>query len=323
MIRWTVAVVLALVLSSSGGAQQIGPSAPSTIPSSALASITARNVAAEQRAPLPYDSPSGHIFFRVKIGGQESWGMLDTGSTASIIDVDLAKAGGLTLEPHERPILIPGGTMARWHANQVSVLLPGQAELEYSRLAATDLGMLRISSKRPVGFILGLDLLSRFFVIVDPDKQVLRFAPTGLFKPSPHFRAVPLRGGKPVVEFDIGGKLLLATLDTGKNGDLDVQPTLWSRYVPADLGIGTTSTIALDGKLTVSKKAILPQVDLGPVRMSGVQVTERALPESWEQGSLGMGILGRFRFVIDINAQTLWLAPRSAVGASHQSLQSR
>jgi hypothetical protein len=279
-------------------------------------SITARAVKPEQRAPLAYESPSGHIFFRVKIAGQDSWGMLDTGSSASIVDVNVAKAAGLAAEPDERPISVPGGTMARWNASHVSILLPGQAELEYSRLPVTDLGVLRVSAQRPVGFILGQDLLSRFAVIVDPDKQVLRFAPSGLFKAPPQFRAVPLREGKPQVELGIGGQLMLATIDTGKNGDLDIQPALWGRYVPAGLAIGTTSTMALDGKLTRTKKAILPQVDLGPVRLSGVQITERALPQSWEQGSVGMGILGRFRFVLDLNARALWLAKRSTAGAA-------
>ena len=314
MIHWAVAVVLALSSSSNGGARQTSVPVPSTIPSPARVAITARPVPPEQRAPLAYESPSGHIFFRVKIAGQDSWGLLDTGASSSIVDVNVAKAAGLGPQPAERPVSIPGGTMARWHVSHVSVLLPGQAGLEYGRLPVTDLGMLRVSAQRPIGFILGQDLLSRFVVIVDPDKQVLRFAPSGLFRAPPHFRAVPLREGKPQVELGIGGQLMLATIDTGKNGDLDIQPTLWSRYVPAGLAIGTTSTMALDGKLKQTKKATLPEVDLGPVRLSGVQITERALPQSWAQGSIGMGILSRFRFVVDLNARTLWLAPRSAAG---------
>ncbi len=316
MIRYALltAVLLALPCSAAQlGAAGAQPSSPA--PTGPLA-IRALQVARADRAPLAYEEPGGHVLFRVSIAGKPSWGMLDTGASHSLIDTDFARASGLVPIDDDTPIQTPLGDMTRSHVDAASVLLPGQMTLNYERLYATNLKALRVPAQRPVDFVLGQDLLNRFFVIVDPDKKTLVLAPSGLFKPSAQFQSIALKNGKPQLELRVDCRPVLVMIDTGKNGDLDLRPTAWERYVPASLPVGRALAMAANGKVARTPKAVLPRADFGPVGLTDVEVTQRASPQAWGDGSIGMGVLSRFRFVIDIHAGALWIAPRAGAPPS-------
>lgn len=121
----------------------------------------------------------------------------------------------------------------------------------------------------------------------------------------------------PQIEVTVGNEKVVVSMDTGFNGHLDLTPAAWQRIVPKDAATGTRFTTGADGKTYVKKTALLPEIAIGSLRMTDVEVGESPLLGEGD-GLLGMGILGKFRFALDIKMGKLWVSsiPLPNTGAS-------
>jgi predicted aspartyl protease len=303
----TLLLITALVLED--GAATATPPTPapqSSVPQGdgkGTFKFNARFVPKEQRAPVVYESPTGAILFRAKIADREVWAMLDTGASYSLMDIELARAAGLTIGSEEKPIKTSRGEMMMRRVSDVSILIPGQFEARYSPLAAVDMSAVSAVIGRKIEFVLGPDFLSAMVLAVDPSKRTFQLAPSGAFKAPPGSKTITLQNGK--IEVTIGNEKALVKIDTGYNGQLNLTPTAWERIVPKDAATGTAIHTGAEGRSYAKKAVLLPEIEIGSIRMTDVLVSE--WPDRPEDGVLGTGLLGKFRFALDIKMGMLWL----------------
>lgn len=309
-------LITALALEDGAAATTPPASAPESSVSQGDGKVTfkVRVVPKEQRAPVAYESPSGGIFFKANLAGRDVWAMLDTGASYSLMDVELARGAGLTIGSEQKPIKTPRGEMMMRRVSDVSILIPGQFEAGYSMLAAVDMGAASAVIGRKIEFVLGLDFLSALVLVVDPSKRTFQFAPSGAFKAPPGVRTISLQNGKPQIEVTIGNEKALVNIDTGYNGQLDLTPAAWARMVSKDASTGTAISSGAEGQSYAKKTVLLPEIEIGSIKMTDVLVGES--PARSGDGVLGTGILGRFRFALDIKMGMLWLGSAPPPSAS-------
>lgn len=316
MSHLTLLLITALALED--GAATTTPPAPAPQTSAPQADgkvkFNLRFVPKEQRAPVAYESPTGGILFRANIAGRDVWAMLDTGASYSLMDIELARSAGLTIGSEEKPIKTSRGEMMMRRVSDVSILIPGQFEARYSPLAAVDMGAASAVLGRKIEFVLGPDFLSALVLSVDPSKRTFQLAPSGAFKAPPGSKTISLQNGKPQIEVMIGNEKALVKIDTGYDGQLNLTPAAWERIVPKDAATGTAINSGAEGRTYANKTVLLPEIEIGSIRMTDVLVGE--WPERPEDGVLGMGLLGKFRFALDMKMGTLWLASSTPPSAS-------
>jgi hypothetical protein len=109
---------------------------------------------------------SNFLVIPVKIGGETFTGMLDTGSSCSIIDRSLRQLLGTTSEQHS--IHTPGGkrSLPFFEAPEIEFgRRPAKVKLE--KVTSVDLAAFRRFSKRDFQLILGMDALKQFAIKLD------------------------------------------------------------------------------------------------------------------------------------------------------------
>src|SRR5690606_36585416 len=97
---------------------------------------TVRSVPKEQRAPLIYEVSDNRIFFRANVAGEDVWAMLDTGASQTLIDIEFARAAGLSIGSEEKAVRTSRVDLPTWRVFDVPILIPGQFEADHPRLAA-------------------------------------------------------------------------------------------------------------------------------------------------------------------------------------------
>lgn len=266
-----------------------------------------RAVPEAQRAPVVYQSRHGYLLFRASVAGRDVWAMVDSGTTSSAIDLGLAREAGVRMGAAGRPQKTPDGQLASRSAHDVAVRIPGQLEGRIARLNALDLsGMTRLLGQR-VGLLLGQEFLRGMALRVDPEARTFWLAPTGSFGGGEGFHVLDLRNGRPQVEIGVGSERLLVTIDTGYNGQLDLTPATWRRIIAGGASRPAISADAT-GAFARTKAAVLPEVRMGAIRFADVRVRERDALAYWGDGSIGMGLLGRGPFTLDLGRGKLWVA---------------
>ena len=105
----------------------------------------------------------------------------------------------------------------------------------------------------------------------------------------------------------MGGKALNLMIDLGYNGDIALTPQAWDALSlnkrPATFGKGAN----LNGSVYDVKFVKLPSVGIGPMTVNNVSASLRPLRAEDGDGILGLGVLRRFDFALDVKARKLWL----------------
>jgi predicted aspartyl protease len=280
------------------------------VPASAEQPRPLRPVLGDQRAPVAFEFSNGVILFKAKVGDREVDAMLDTGATGSLVDIEFARTASLSIMGKPGKVNTSRGDMPVWPVTGVTVLIPGQFEVDFPVLGGVDMAPARLATKRKVSFVLGADFARNFALIVDPSKNVFFFMPSGRFK-SPESVKISLLSGKPHFEVHVGGEKAPVLIDTGFNGQLTLAPEAWTRMIPAGTPTGTAISADATGKPHATEAVVLRLVQLGTLHLDNVE-TARSSSATPGVGKIGMGILKRFRFALDIKAGSFWLAPLPA-----------
>jgi predicted aspartyl protease len=291
--------------------------APATEPVTATKG-TGRFVPKDQRAPVAYETTNGLILFKASVAGREVWANLDTGATRTLIDIELARAAGLGLAPAKETINTPHGQVAMQRlTDEVSILVPGQIETRHPGLAAVDMTEASKIFGRKIELVIGQDFLKPLAILIDPSRKSFQFAPSGAFRPPPGAIEVSLLAEQPPrIEVTVGEEKTIVTIDTGSMGNLALTSEAWKRIVPKNAATGTSISTGAEGQSHASPSVVLPEIRIGSLTLHDVLVRESP-KSSGEAGLLGMGILGKFRLVLDIKQGKLWLgaAPPAAAGS--------
>lgn len=277
-------------------------------------------VAPADRAPSYYETTErGLILIPVEIAGKRTLALLDTGSTNSIIDATFADELGLQTTADGRSIGTSGSNLLGRSAENVSLTVIGSVVFTFDEVVVADLGALRSAGLSNVKAIIGMNVLQNMTIAVDPCSKRIRlgFAQSS---PAPYpapYRAVAMQkgaNGEPQLKGQIGSEQVTLTIDTGQEGSLALQSSAWEQFVPADSVTITGQSLVGDNSVLTSRQTWIESLELAGETFTKVATSERRVPESWGHGSIGMGILKNYPFILNARAGAFWIAPSTNGG---------
>jgi hypothetical protein len=247
----------------------------------------------------------GQIYLPIKLNGHDTVALLDNGASSSFIDQAYAASLGL----------VPQGVFPVQSATGVGTsgliggvdIQTGGLTLKNLTVQAMDLGPMARFGGHPLPVILGDEIFNELIVDLDFANHRVAFRDPSQFTPPPGAVVLPLirNGASRLTPVAVEGREPAQfDVDLGAAGVVDIAPAyvveqrLLEDRVVSDLngwGIGGVRR----GLLTT-----LRQVDFAGVRFTGAPA---AFPQTWPgaayssqvQGVLGIGILSRFRLIID------------------------
>jgi hypothetical protein len=178
-----------------------------------------------------------------------------------------------------------------------------------ARLSAVDLHAFSRIVGRRIDGILGRDYFHALALRVNSDERLLDFAPSGSMRAAPDHLLVALHNDRPQLTVASGGKRALLTIDLGYNGSIRLGPRAWTR-IAGTLDYRRAQATHIDGRLVEVRHGTLPDLSIGTVTRRRVAVSQGPVLPLDGDGTIGMGFLGLYNFVIDIGARQLWLGTR-------------
>lgn len=204
---------------------------------------------------------------------------------------------------------------------------------EYSRSGVADsvvlgglsMSKVRVSIDRRLGFgpdvgaVIGARLLQYFTLVVDPDNRRVRFLfPGELSSLKDGINVIPLedslrfRASSAGVKFCDGNAEFV--IDTGANDDVSVRKSVLQRAkckssVESDVRASTSGGPLISRRIGISG-AEMGGISLGPVLAEEIP-DDRAHALAID-GAIGLGVLSRFRFALDISSRRLLILGYSA-----------
>lgn len=278
---------------------------------------------AKAKVELPFRYQRGHVWVRLSINGNApAEFILDTGAFNSCLDRNYAQSIGLEAEGEHVAEGVGGyDTFGFTPVRSLRWATPAGKGVEVRDLRA---GVIALQSSlssvewgRTAG-LLGYDVLSRFTLELDFDRQVLtlhdpaRYAHTGSGTPIP----MTLHGNVPTVELTLNGRCKgTYIVDVGNASVLSVGAEQVMKC--GLLGIKHKEVQHMVGGIggafmeTVCR---LDSLELGPFRftepVAGLTTHHQGGAGSKEiQGNIGTTVLERFRCTFDYAHGTLWLDP--------------
>ncbi len=259
---------------------------------------------------------TGHLLVRARLGdGEPRWFIFDTGAGSEVLDRELADDLGLQVLG-SIPAQGVGGTVpARFRCGtplRVGPLVwqePTFVELDLQALA----GIFGVE----LAGILGYGLLSRAAVEVDTETPAVRLYPpdTGEL-PEGGWQPMLLSGRHPVVRARFeGDREEWFKIDTGSTDHVLFHAPAVRRLALLE---GRDTRIAMSGGvggLVAARRGTLAWFEVAGRRFTDVPATfslatRGALTNPWVAGTLGGGIMGRFRIVYDYRHRRIAFLPR-------------
>jgi hypothetical protein len=269
-------------------------------------------------ATIPFTLIDNRIFVPVTINGRGPYQFIfDTGG-ANILDPAVAKDLSLKLDPDGEAWGAGADRQQAWRTEVARADLSGVAILDHEfRVVSLDAIRKAIGFRRLDGLV-GRELFERFVVDIDYAGQTLTFAEPQSWRPpgtlgKPH--ALGFYAGIPTLPAAVGGLIGNFIVDTGDRSSLTLfgpfvdRHSLRAKYpkkvqaitgwgvggpIPADV---TRSTFAFAGHTLECTVTRMPLLKTG-----GFASNDAA-------GSIGTGVLKRFRATFDYSRKHLYLTP--------------
>lgn len=277
---------------------------------------------------LPFELTQHHIYLPVRLGGKQSWFVLDTGAEATVVDAEHARANGIS---GSGSIAATGNGESTVTAQAIAkpALSVGGVAMPLETMYAVPLRALWPREGRAMEGILGYDVLSHFVVEIDYAASRVRLHDPERFTPPAGAASLPLtyEGNVPAIRaaFELpGGRRIEGRMivDTGNSGGLDLYgPFVEANGVRAAIGQAREGAGGM-GVGGVSKQD-LSRIDafhLGPFTLRAPIVTlsrdakgAAAHPEL--AGNLGGRVLRRFTVFIDYPNDRMLLQPNALLPA--------
>jgi hypothetical protein len=271
-----------------------------------------------QRFPVPFEMIRNLAVFQAKLNGKDVWAVLDNRASTSLIDLGFAQDQRLPLGPVISPLKTPTGTLERRLVSNVKLQIPGQFELTAPLLPATDLSFVKKLLGRPIALVIGQEYFSKLAFLIRPSRGSFQVGPSGTVKVPPTAAVIPLTSDRPHVDVRIGDKVLNLTIDLGFDDAIGLTPEAWARLGLEKLPASFTKGANAQGDVYDVKIVTLPAVTIGPVTAANVRAGVRPTSAADGDGLLGMGLLRRFDFALDVKARKLWLIDPKAKQAAPQ-----
>lgn len=269
-------------------------------------------------------TPGNQIRFTAELDGQPLSAVLDTGASVSTLSRAYAERTGRRIVERGEAAAIGGRVPIGWTATAL-VALGGLVRAGGGlTVAALPAGV--IGDGAPLDLLVGRDLLDRFALEIDPDGRRFRLLRSGRM-PFTGARAPLAVGRAPlayVSELVIAGRRVRPVIvDTGDGTGVTLTREVW-RTLPVAPTPATTTQLAYGvGGAIEAEVARLPAVSLGAASARDVTVwvegTGGFSDMAGAAGRIGMGLLGRYRLLLDPAAGHMILAPAAAAPVPAQS----
>ena len=295
--------------------------APFSPPTTTAAAVTW--LGARSKIELPFHYRRGHVWVSLSVNGRApAEFILDTGAFNPCLDRSYAQTLGLSAEGEHIAEGVGGYDTfgftqlrsLRWAASSTrAVVLP---DLRAGVIELQD-GLSSVEWGRTAGLI-GYDVLSRFTLELDFDRQVLTLYDPATYTHSGPGTPIPmtLRGNVPTIEAKLNGRCKgTYIVDVGNASVLSVGAEqvmkcglLTAKHKEVQHWVGGI------GGAFVESVCRLDSLELGPFRfmepVAGLTTHHQGGAGSKEvQGNIGTTVLERFRCTFDYAHGTLWLEP--------------
>lgn len=274
----------------------------------AFTAAVSRTTRAEGPVVLPFEWEQGQpILIPITVNGHPTRAVVDSGASASIVDLAFANRVGASLGRTGRAIGISGQVPAR--QAQARIDLAGNP-LHIRLLAALDLSGLTRDPSRPVQVILGKDLFDDRVVDLDFATRLMTLSPRRSFvAPGGSPLTLVSLDHLPSIPINLGDVVVPAVVDLGNAGSVVVDGAFAERYrLFAGRRHASVRIVGADGPRdgTVST---LAQIALGGAEFHDVPAISVAKLSGTVPVFLSLDLLSRFHIAIDFGGKRLWLRP--------------
>ena len=275
-----------------------------------------------QALKIPFDDDFGLVFVKVRVNdSRTAWFLLDSGFDANILSTGLAKSLGVALADVQR-IPQPGGEIEMGRAAGLVFGLPGVTLVNQTAQTAP-LAPLEPFVGRSLDGILGHEFIRQLVVEIDYAAAVLNlYDPAGWqYDGGGEILPVTITGAQPFVP----GQVLLAgrkpvagrfKLDTGSLDTIGFNRNFLSAHRLPEVGRPRREEpgLAVGGET----RGVRFRVDgfrLGSRVLKGLPVggtlDSKGFEDRSDAGTIGAGVLGRFRLVLDYARRRAILEPNA------------
>lgn len=279
--------------------------------------ITIQFVGKDQYGATPVEIHNGTIFFKAVVANRDIWMVLDNGASNTILDEAVAKQAGYRTTASTMSFKTMQGEIVGHRLDDGAVTIPPQFSVT-GNLFTFDLSEMEKFLGRPIGGILGADVLSRFALIFDTDGQRFTLAPSGKVTPREAHIVFPLV--KPAkIAAKVSNQSLLLSVDLGYNGQAAIRDTTWHRLGLTTEPLRKEERYGADGSSRTTPTVVISEMSFGPLQVRDFPAEISEMNDELGDGVIGMGLLNRFNFILDISAGKLLLTPRQPLTSAREA----
>lgn len=238
--------------------------------------------------------------------------LIDTGSAVTVVDRVVAKRLGLTVAGS---VNVRGdiGSVALGAGGDLSLHIGGML-LAISRYLVTDFAPIFGADGGAPGLILGVDALKNVILEIDFPGRRVSFPPRERFQPGKEAERLQLsrsvRGQLSITIAIEGHDPVAAAVDLGSSNPLTVASDLAeAQALLRGRKISSAATGGVDG-ISISRSLSVATLKVGRTLLQDVpcEVLAKTDP-TLAPAKLGLPVLERYLFALDVTGETLWLSP--------------
>jgi hypothetical protein len=259
--------------------------------------------------------PSNQIRFELTLDGRKARAILDTGVTDTLVTPAFAATAGIKPGARDRAIAPGGDVEIAW--GRAGTLAFGGLERREGRVVIADAPIL---GQLDAEVILGSDVLVCCALEIDFDARRFRMLTSGRMPFTGATAPLRTRGSSPYTsEVVLAGKSLRAMLvDTGDGASVTLARPAWLSTGYGGSPVTTTLGWGMGGAV-VTDTAVIPSLSLAglPAREAEIRVEDAGgfSARAGLTGRIGLGLLARYRVLLDPRAGRMVLQPGKAIDA--------
>lgn len=140
-------------------------------------------------ADLPFEFHNGQIWLKATLLGSPIRAILDTGASASVVDLEVAKGAGATFRKRRDFGGVGPARVSGWMTDDLVLALGGGA-IEAYIANALPIASLSPDKEHALGSILGYDFFKAYVVEIDPKASRVRTYEAATYRPPAGFDAL-------------------------------------------------------------------------------------------------------------------------------------
>ncbi|WP_395396142.1 hypothetical protein WBP07_22750 (plasmid) [Novosphingobium sp. BL-8A] len=299
-------LAIGLLLSSAANAQDLPPAASEQ---ASKQTFSIHLMEGDDWAPLSYEQVKGVILLQAVVFGEPATVLLDNGTDRTVVDVSFAQRAGIVLRNSSIGAITGRSRLLAQMAEGATLTLPHTLTAR-GQMPAIDLAPMSAALGRPIGAVIGGDLLNRVAVMVRPGKRQVAIVGSGRITPGAGAIIIPIENGNQV-DAEVNGRSVHLKIDLGSSGMIRLTDAAFASVSGADSVSFSGSQTGADG-VTHKTRVLKADLRIGSISARSAPV-ESGYSQSDADGLLGNGFLSRADTILDVQKGQLVLTfPQAA-----------